>query len=197
MKNPTPLLLLLKASIRPCVISASFLIAIAASTAQSENSITQSDRLADPAKDALDLLRDGSDLPQADYSVLASAKNGVWEFQFQSGDFPLNGGSTPLENVPPLPDLFLPQGADAVLTITAQDAIYPFIVSDLNIRTDAIPGRLVTVKVDTSQAGLFHSTCDASCGDRKKSLSFAVHILKPDEFAASVLSHPDTQHPGK
>lgn len=183
MKNKPPSSPTLKKVAGLCLALLLLMLSNQGGIAQSGAGAVDPDSLTGPARDALDLLRNGADLPQADFYIQASAKNGAWEFQFQSGEVRSDGKSTPLASIPLLRDLVLPQNANAILTITAYDAIYPFIVPDLDIRKDAVPGRLETLKIDASQAGVYRSVCDASCGDRSESLSFTIHILKPDAFA--------------
>ncbi|MEP3278863.1 MAG: hypothetical protein ABJO38_20820 [Stappiaceae bacterium] len=151
-----------------------------------QDGVAQPDLLTGPAREAFELLADDTSLDNVSLIVQASADNGSWMFQLTDTGLQKSNTSerrSVFGELPPTSDLFLPQGVRVMLSVTARDTIYPFIIPGLNIKTDAIPGRLESVAIDTSQSGSFRSQCDSSCGQHSEDQSFAVHILTRAAFA--------------
>jgi len=57
------------------------------------------------------------------------------------------------------------QGERVTLALKAIDFAHGFFIPDLNVRTDLIPGRAVTLKLKLDRAGRYAFLCDNFCGD--------------------------------
>lgn len=80
--------------------------------------------------------------------------------------------------------LVLPQGKIVQLKITSDDVVHEWAVPALNLKTDAIPGLLSFVAVDTKVAGSFHGGATRMSGHRYKRMEFELRIIKADAYQA-------------
>jgi cytochrome c oxidase subunit 2 len=57
------------------------------------------------------------------------------------------------------------------LALKAIDFTHGFFIPDLNVRTDLIPGRAVTLKLKLDRPGRYAFLCDNFCGDGHEQMS--------------------------
>ncbi len=133
---------------------------------------------------ALDLLRSDAVKARPDWMVTATAKTGRWDLSVvytkgKSLALPVlnKSNSTVAPPVPPLTDLVVPLNASVGFYVTSSDDIRPFEVPGLGIKTDAVPGRIEQVAIDTTKPGVFPATCAAPCGPQDKAMAFAIHVV--------------------
>ncbi|EJB01701.1 cytochrome c oxidase subunit 2 [Rhizobium sp. BK619] len=80
--------------------------------------------------------------------------------------------------------LVLPQGKIVQLKITSDDVVHEWAVPALNLKTDAAPGLLSFVAVDTKVAGSFQGGATRMSGHRYKRMEFELRIIKADAYQA-------------
>jgi cytochrome c oxidase subunit II len=141
------------------------------------------------SKQSLELLRRGATLTRSDWLITATARTSKWTFEivdvrskhslFEKPDATTSATS---EALPPLAHLVVPQRARVEVRVISDDAIHPFIVPGLGIKSDAVPGRLATVKIDTSKIGVFLSKCGDPCSAHARVMTFAIHIVDAVTF---------------
>ena len=57
------------------------------------------------------------------------------------------------------------QGEVVTLALKGIDFVHGFSIPELNVRTDLMPGRVVTLKLQLDQPGRYEFLCDNFCGD--------------------------------
>ena len=80
--------------------------------------------------------------------------------------------------------LVLPQGRVVELTLTADDVIHEWRVPALGLQSDAIPGLLNIVRVETGKAGAFEGGATSLSGDGYRQMAFELRILAPEAYEA-------------
>lgn len=80
--------------------------------------------------------------------------------------------------------LVLPQGKVVDLTLSAEDVIHEWSVPALGLASDAIPGLLNVVRVDTVKAGTFTGGATSISGEGYEKMAFELRILPPDAYEA-------------
>ena len=78
--------------------------------------------------------------------------------------------------------LVLPQGKLVDLTLTADDVIHEWSVPALGLASDAIPGLLNVVRVETARTGLFAGGATSISGEGYEKMAFDLRILPPDAY---------------
>jgi heme/copper-type cytochrome/quinol oxidase subunit 2 len=174
------------------LILASWLVAIAGPCVHAASAADPQDPskafenvLEKAAKESLDLLRREAEQEQPDWMVAAKARASGWEFSVTYGKG--KGLAQPSDAKPPpsalpLTDLVLPQDASVVMHVTSNDDMYPFVVPALNIKTDAIPGRLQSIAIDTKTLGAFPVSCGDPCDAQAQRMVFTIHVVDIDTF---------------
>jgi heme/copper-type cytochrome/quinol oxidase subunit 2 len=99
------------------------------------------------SKESLDLLRRDAAKARPDWMVVATARASGWDFTvlYAKGKGlaqPSDAVKASSSNALPLTDLVLPQNASVGLHVTSHDDIQPFVVPGLNLKTEALPGRI-------------------------------------------------------
>jgi heme/copper-type cytochrome/quinol oxidase subunit 2 len=114
--------------------------------------------------------------------VMATARANGWDFAvtYVKG----KGLAQPSEtnkfsaaNAMPLTDLVLPQNASVGLYAMSNDDLRAFVVPGLNIKAEAIPGRLQLVLIDTGKLGAYPSDCESPCGAQATDAPFTIHVV--------------------
>ena len=70
--------------------------------------------------------------------------------------------------------------SSAVVLLSAVDVIHAIAIPTLGVKADAIPGRLVSVKVSADNAGSYFGQCSELCG--------AMHAFMPIEMTVIAIS---------
>jgi heme/copper-type cytochrome/quinol oxidase subunit 2 len=134
------------------------------------------------SKESLDLLRRDAAKARPDWMVVATANAGRWDFTvlYAKGKGlaqPSDSTRASASNALPLTDLVLPQNASVGLHVTSNDDIRPFAVPGLGIKTEALPGRMQLVAIDTAKLGTFPVNCADPCSPQAQSMAFTIHVV--------------------
>jgi cytochrome c oxidase subunit 2 len=68
-------------------------------------------------------------------------------------------------------EIVLKTGQPVRLEFTSLDFVHGFKIPDLNIRADLPPGRVTTVRLTPSKAGVYDFLCDNFCGSGHEEMS--------------------------
>jgi heme/copper-type cytochrome/quinol oxidase subunit 2 len=142
------------------------------------------------SKDSLDLLRrdaaQGAAKTRPDWMVVATARANGWDFAvtYVKGKGlaqPSDTNKFSAANALPLTDLVLPQNASVGLYAMSNDDLRSFVVPGLNIKAEAIPGRMQLVLIDTGKLGAYPSACPSNCerpcGAQATDAPFTIHVV--------------------
>ncbi len=110
--------------------------------------------------------------PPADaLEVFVVAKQWMWKFQHASGLREINA-------------LHVPVGRPVRLTMTSEDVIHSFAVSDFRIKMDVVPGRYTTAWFEATRPGEYRLACAEYCGTEHARMVGRVVVMTPEEYAA-------------
>jgi cytochrome c oxidase subunit 2 len=110
--------------------------------------------------------------PPADaLEVFVVAKQWMWKFQHSSGTREIN-------------ELHVPVGRPVRLTMTSEDVIHSFAVSDFRIKMDVVPGRYSTAWFEATKPGEYRLGCSEYCGTEHALMVGRVVVMKPEEYGA-------------
>jgi cytochrome c oxidase subunit 2 len=99
-----------------------------------------------------------------------------WEFQYTSAD---PGGQVVTAN-----ELHIPTGRPVVLQLGSTDVIHSFWVPALHGKTDLIPSRENTIKIQADTPGVYRGQCAEYCGYQHAHMAFWVVAEPEAQFAA-------------
>ena len=68
-------------------------------------------------------------------------------------------------------EIMLKPGEAVQLEITSLDFVHGLSIPDLKMRADLPPGRVTTVQVQFTNAGVYDFLCDNFCGDKHEEMS--------------------------
>jgi cytochrome c oxidase subunit II len=114
----------------------------------------------------------------ADFTIVVTGKQHEWSFAF-----PPDGNAKPTMCIS-TDTVAVPQNARVALMVTSDDIIHEFLVPGLNLKAEAVPGRLNLVKVDTSKPGTYSGSATSLSGKGYESMTFNFQILSPADYAA-------------
>jgi heme/copper-type cytochrome/quinol oxidase subunit 2 len=134
------------------------------------------------SKDPLDLLHRDAAKTRPDWMVMATARANGWDFAvtYVKGKGlaqPSDTNKFSAANAMPLTDLVLPQNASVGLYAMSNDDLRAFVVPGLNIKAEAIPGRMQLVLIDTGKLGAYPSDCENPCGAQATDAPFTIHVV--------------------
>ena len=116
-----------------------------------------------------------------DAAVEVRAMASQWKWQFE---YPVLGVKSP--------ELVLPVGERAHITIVARDVIHDFSVPAFGVKKDAVPGRETYVYVTPTFTGDYRAQCAELCGLGHTRMTTEVHVLEAPEFDAWVTQQKQT-----
>jgi heme/copper-type cytochrome/quinol oxidase subunit 2 len=119
---------------------------------------------------AKDLLLNAPSPP--DLTITATAKQSGWRYTYRQP----SGGTRPMSASKTCAAIVVPQGQRVRLQVTSSDTIHEWNVPALGIKATAIPGRIETVDLKTSQLGIF-------AGSDSQRAALRVRIVTPAAFA--------------
>lgn len=85
-------------------------------------------------------------------------------------------------------EIRVPIGRPVELALRSNDVLHSFWVPGLAGKLDLIPGRVNTLRLQASQAGVFRGQCAEFCGAQHAKMAFHVVALEPDQFDAWLAS---------
>lgn len=108
-------------------------------------------------------------------AVTVTAYRWGWRFAYRNG--PTVDGS--LEKPP---QLVLPLGETANLSLVSSDVVHSFWIPDMLFKRDAIPGRISGFDLTPTKPGVYLGECAEFCGLNHTLMSFSVHVVTPPEY---------------
>lgn len=116
--------------------------------------------------------------PPADaMEVFVVAKQWMWKFQHPSGMREIN-------------ELHVPVARPVRLTMTSEDVIHSFAVSDFRIKMDVVPGRYTTTWFEATRPGEYRLACAEYCGTEHAKMVGRVVVMKPEDYGAWLQGAP-------
>ncbi|MBI4537325.1 MAG: cytochrome c oxidase subunit II [candidate division NC10 bacterium] len=116
--------------------------------------------------------------PPADaMEVFVVAKQWMWKFQHPSGMREIN-------------ELHVPLGRPVKVTMTSEDAIHSFGVSDFRIKMDVVPGRYTTAWFEATKPGEYRLGCAEYCGTEHAKMVGRVVVMRPEAYEAWLRGAP-------
>jgi hypothetical protein len=79
-------------------------------------------------------------------------------------------------------ELVLPQGPPIKINLTAEDAIYEVLAPEIDVKADAMPGRITSLTATVGRTGRFQGRIVPD--GRKIEHTFAIRVLTPPEYVA-------------
>ncbi len=80
------------------------------------------------------------------------------------------------------PQMVLPAGRTAAITVTSSDVIHSFWVPDMLFKRDAVPGRATTFDLTPTTPGTYLGRCGEFCGLNHALMTFSVRVVSPAEY---------------
>jgi len=69
--------------------------------------------------------------------------------------------------------------SSAILLLSAVDVIHAVAIPTLGVKADAIPGRLVSVKISTDHSGSYFGQCSELCGAMHAFMPIEITVISP------------------
>ncbi len=123
-----------------------------------------------PSQAAKDLLLKAP--PPPDLTITAIGQQSGWQYTYRQP-----GGTSTLSASEACRAVVVPQGKHVQLQVTSSDTIHEWHVPALGIKATAIPGRIESVDLKTSQLGTF-------AGNDNQRIAITISIVTPVAFAA-------------
>ena len=75
-------------------------------------------------------------------------------------------------------EITLKKGVPVVLEFTSEDVLHGFNCSDLNIRSDIMPGKITSISFTPNKAGIFPFHCDNFCGSGHETMTGTIKVIE-------------------
>lgn len=131
-------------------------------------------------------------MPKGDVHIDVIAQRFSWDFDYQDYGISAPESMTADQRIS-LPDqprlvksMVVPQGKDVVLSLTSRDVIHSFYSPALEVKTDAIPGRINYLWFRADKVGDFLGQCTELCGSGHGEMFFNIKVLPEAKFEAWV-----------
>jgi cytochrome c oxidase subunit 2 len=95
-----------------------------------------------------------------------------------------------------VPVVTVPTDIKIRFNILSIDVLHAFYTPQFLFKIDAVPGRLNTMWVNVTEAGIYESQCAEFCGLNHARMLFTVVALEPDEFDVWLAETADAKRPG-
>lgn len=106
--------------------------------------------------------------PEAEIEVDVEGFQFGWEFQYENG-------------ITTTDEMVIPAGEVVYIDVTARNVWHTFGVSELRVKSDAIPGQTSTTWF-TAEEGTYVAECFELCGSGHSDMDAEIIALPPDEF---------------
>jgi cytochrome c oxidase subunit 2 len=149
--------------------------------------------MAVPATQALRDIEDNSD---ADLTVLITASQWKWHYQYVDTDISFYSNlATPQEQIDNLAPkgehyllevdkpLVLPTNKKVRFLMASNDVIHSWWVPDFAVKQDAVPGYINEAWTRVPQPGIFRGQCAELCGKDHAFMPVVVEVIPEEEFA--------------
>ncbi len=87
-------------------------------------------------------------------------------------------------------EIHVPVGREVDFELRSEDVIHSFWVSQLNGKTDLVPGLVNRMSITVTSAGTFRGTCAEFCGIGHACMTFVVVAEPQDQFDAWLAAQP-------
>ncbi len=130
------------------------------------------------------------DLPKADLTVKATAKQWYWSYSYpDNGKFEFD--SLLVQDKKPRllgvdNEMVVPVNKVVRIQTTGADVIHAFAVPAFGIKIDSVPGRLNETWFKATKTGMFYGQCSELCGKDHAFMPIAVRVVTDQEFASWV-----------
>jgi cytochrome c oxidase subunit 2 len=98
-----------------------------------------------------------------------------WTFAYAGGPTVTGTAANP-------PEMVLPIGETATITVTSSDVIHSFWIPDMLFKRDAVPGRSSTFDLTPSKLGTYLGRCGEFCGLDHALMTFRVRVVSPADY---------------
>lgn len=116
-------------------------------------------------------------------ALAADAPVGVHVDGFRWGwTFAYDGGPTITGTSNDPPEMVLPLGETAAISVTSSDVIHSFWIPDMLFKRDAVPGRVTTFDLTPSKLGTYLGRCGEFCGLNHALMTFRVRVVTAAEY---------------
>lgn len=92
-----------------------------------------------------------------------------------------------------LKTLHVPEGVPVEFAITAADVDHGFLIPDLRIQQDAVPGRTTFINMTAIRAGTYPVECDMYCGVQHSEMLSNMIVMPADQWRAWMAQHSGTK----
>jgi cytochrome c oxidase subunit 2 len=96
-----------------------------------------------------------------------------------------------------VPVLTVPTDIKIRFNILSIDVLHAFYTPQFLFKIDAVPGRLNTMWVNVTEAGIYESQCAEFCGLNHARMLFTVVALEPDDFDLWLAETANAKRPGE
>ena len=95
-----------------------------------------------------------------------------------------------------VPVVTVPTEIKIRFNILSIDVLHAFYTPQFLFKIDAVPGRLNTMWVNITEAGIYESQCAEYCGLNHSRMLFTVVAMEPDDFDVWLADTADAKRPG-
>ena len=88
------------------------------------------------------------------------------------------------EVIRPTPIVTVPTDITVRFNLASQDVIHSFYTPQFLYKLDVVPGRVQSMWINVTEAGLYEGQCAEFCGRDHARMIFTVRALEPDEYEA-------------
>lgn len=133
---------------------------------------------------------DARDESKAEVKVEVVAYQWQWKFGYPDDAIEIYGTADAI------PELVLPIGKRAQVTLVAQDVNHAFYVPEFLFQRDAVPGHVNVFQFTPNKIGTFSGQCSHFCGLLHHAMRFTVKVVSETDYAAwLVASKPASPSP--
>lgn len=122
----------------------------------------------------------GASMPSL--AAFGSPPAGAMRIRVEGSQFAWNFDYLDEGVVAPTNELRVPVGEPVVLEVASRDVVHSFWIPDLQVKSDAIPGRLTRTWFTAPRAGTYRAVCAELCGAGHSNMQVKVEALPRDQF---------------
>lgn len=115
-------------------------------------------------------------------AAFGSAPAGAMRIRVEGSQFAWNFDYLDEGVVAPTNELRVPVGEPVVLEVASRDVVHSFWIPDLQVKSDAIPGKLTRTWFTAPRAGTYRAVCAELCGAGHSNMQVKVEVLPRDQF---------------
>lgn len=128
------------------------------------------------------------DEPPEDAVVIEVEGTDAWQWNFTY--------QNEYEGVETTNQLYLPEGEEVYLQVTAENWLHMVHIPDLGVKQQAQPGTVNTVSTTPTEVGDFQGYCTEYCGVGHSGMLFEVHVEEPDDFESRMQDEMNSSENG-